>query len=318
MTLNTYTLDNSSDWPININGIYAIRSKSTGKIYIGMTRSQDGFRRRWEAHRTLLRKKSHDNDYLQKSYNAHGENDFYFEILEIVDKNDINMSRREWYWIDTLQTMCYQNGWNIDSRDKYKNRKIADRRKFYSLCKTYKIIAPNGKVIEFTGLNKFAKENHLKAPCLIAVIKGKIHSYKGYKSINPNFHRKTPVYKLISPNGIIFEFNNIRKFCREHCLDQGRVSLLLKNKIIQAKGWVTIENLWQKRLPYLISKKYKKYIYSFKTNKILYTKSFLDKDECIRACGQKLIESGDKQQIIKFEVSVYRHYNPNNYLINHD
>lgn len=68
---------------LNQKGIYAIVNSKTNKIYIGST--NNSFKRRLFFHINGLRKNKHENQYLQNSYNKHGENVFYFRILLICD-----------------------------------------------------------------------------------------------------------------------------------------------------------------------------------------------------------------------------------------
>ena len=67
-------------------GIYCIRNKTNGKCYIG--KSVD-IPKRWEKHKTSLRKGCHHNKYLQKAWDAYGEESFCFEVLEYADPNKL-------------------------------------------------------------------------------------------------------------------------------------------------------------------------------------------------------------------------------------
>lgn len=60
-------------------GIYGIRNKINGKIYVGKTTMNFGDR--WDNHRACLRGGYHGNKYLQRSWNKYGEDNFEFIIL---------------------------------------------------------------------------------------------------------------------------------------------------------------------------------------------------------------------------------------------
>src|SRR5687768_12784577 len=62
-------------------GVYQIRCKPTGKIYIG---SAVDLRARWEHHRGRLRRGDHRNRYLQNAWVKYGEVNFEFSVLEFV------------------------------------------------------------------------------------------------------------------------------------------------------------------------------------------------------------------------------------------
>ena len=69
-------------------GIYKITCKVNNKIYIGST--EVCFKQRFKKHKQRLRNNYHENDYLQKSWNKYGEDNFVFEILEeISDKSKV-------------------------------------------------------------------------------------------------------------------------------------------------------------------------------------------------------------------------------------
>lgn len=60
-------------------GVYQIRNKVNGKVYIGSTSSC--FKERWRNHRCQLGKKRHHSIHLQRAWDKYGESNFEFEIL---------------------------------------------------------------------------------------------------------------------------------------------------------------------------------------------------------------------------------------------
>jgi hypothetical protein len=58
-----------------------------------------------------LRRNKHFNKYLQAAWNKHGENNFSFEVLELVADTSY-LIEREQYWIDFLGV--YKNGYNLN------------------------------------------------------------------------------------------------------------------------------------------------------------------------------------------------------------
>ena len=59
--------------------IYEIQNTITKQIYVGQT--SRGLRR-WNDHKSNLRKGIHTNPKLQKSWNIWGEDAFYFNVVE--------------------------------------------------------------------------------------------------------------------------------------------------------------------------------------------------------------------------------------------
>ena len=64
---------------MKISGIYKIVNKVNGKYYVG---SSKNIQNRCRSHFNYLRKNKHPNDYLQKSWNKHGENNFKYIVVE--------------------------------------------------------------------------------------------------------------------------------------------------------------------------------------------------------------------------------------------
>lgn len=77
------------------SGIYEIRCVVSGKSYVGSTRN---FARRWEHHRSLLKRQKHPSPRLQQAWNKHGSEKFVFSILEECSVDDLFV--REQCWID--------------------------------------------------------------------------------------------------------------------------------------------------------------------------------------------------------------------------
>lgn len=90
-------------------GIYCIENKVNHMKYIGQSIN---IRKRWQEHRRDLDNNVHDNRHLQSSWNKHGESYFLFYVLEICD-DDTNLTSREKFWVDKLETLDNKHGYNI-------------------------------------------------------------------------------------------------------------------------------------------------------------------------------------------------------------
>ena len=86
-----------------ISGIYKIINKVNGKYYVG---SSNNIIRRWTEHKLELSKNRHNNDYLQKSYNKHGINDFDFIIIEKVSVDKLIETEQK--YLDTAKQEKYK------------------------------------------------------------------------------------------------------------------------------------------------------------------------------------------------------------------
>jgi group I intron endonuclease len=92
-------------------GIYQIRNKVISKIYIGSSKNIEG---RWYVHKRDLKLKQHHSIYLQRAWEKYGEENFTFEILELLETTDI-LLEREQYYLDKYESYKKENGYNICS-----------------------------------------------------------------------------------------------------------------------------------------------------------------------------------------------------------
>lgn len=90
------------------SGIYSLVNLTNNMIYIG---SAVNFKCRWKNHLIELRLNRHCNKYLQSAYNKYGEDNFKFEIIEYVDKE--NLIKREQYHLDKFKSYDRLIGYNL-------------------------------------------------------------------------------------------------------------------------------------------------------------------------------------------------------------
>lgn len=100
-------------------GIYKIVNLANDKVYVGQTKEK--FQKRFWLHRWKLRNGIHDNIHLQRAWNKYKENNFVFEVIEILPKEEID--EREKFWINFYRNKdgCYsiQNGGQPDNLIQY-------------------------------------------------------------------------------------------------------------------------------------------------------------------------------------------------------
>jgi group I intron endonuclease len=217
------------------NGIYKITNQKTGRFYIGRAEGKEGFYKRWYHHRWLLRKNNHENSYLQNSYNKHGEDFFTFEILEIKDFGD-PLADLEFEYIMNLDAMHFKKGFNV------KNDKNAPTlpkivRVNHPKAKEFEILDPDGYLVKGRNLNQFCEELDFSTGMMHNVITGVRQSYKGYKSINPEFNRVRESYRLLSPEKELIIFDNMREFGRRIGVGKSSIQGVLRGKAAHIKGY---------------------------------------------------------------------------------
>lgn len=94
-------------------GIYKVTNQNNGKIYIGQSKD---IQRRWREHHTEPFNKNCDayNVIFYRAIRKHGIDNFYFEVIEECDEEQLN--EREKYWIKYYNTYIHfpnSNGYNM-------------------------------------------------------------------------------------------------------------------------------------------------------------------------------------------------------------
>ncbi len=91
-------------------GIYKISNLVSGRVYVGQTKER--FQRRYWLHQWELRNGCHDNKYLQNAWNKYGEDNFTFEVIEILPREEIDERERYWiaYYRENGGCYCIQDG----------------------------------------------------------------------------------------------------------------------------------------------------------------------------------------------------------------
>jgi group I intron endonuclease len=88
-------------------GIYKIENKVNGKVYVGQSVNIES---RWKAHKSELRRDTHYNTHLQKSWNKYGEDNFEFSVIEECLEQELD--DKEIYWIDYYHCCEAEYGYN--------------------------------------------------------------------------------------------------------------------------------------------------------------------------------------------------------------
>jgi len=129
----------------NQMGVYTITNLINRKIYFGSTTVC--LHKRMIRHLSRLRNKKHHNKYLQRSFDKYGEEKFYFEVLEIVDKKE-DVRKREKFWLNafwgskSLYNLVKVDGYNVGDKpsnylsEKYQGNLFDSNREDYFVPET--------------------------------------------------------------------------------------------------------------------------------------------------------------------------------------
>jgi predicted GIY-YIG superfamily endonuclease len=114
MKNNSWNIDNISSKKLpNKPGIYLLHDEDSGVVYVGGTKN---IRSRISTHRSLLRKKKHTNDQLQKAYN-HGELIVYVLVVLPVQEKSEKIREIEGYFIRSIPALFATDSINLRYTD---------------------------------------------------------------------------------------------------------------------------------------------------------------------------------------------------------
>lgn len=148
---------------INTQGIYKIKNKINEKYYLGSSNSCE---RRKVSHLSQLRRGIHTNSYLQNAWNKYGEENFIFEIIEVVDGSQIMLLEREQYYLDTLKPYNENVGYNdcetATGSQANKGKKFSEEHKQHlsEALKNYERTTEHCKNISIALKGKFVGEKN--------------------------------------------------------------------------------------------------------------------------------------------------------------
>ena len=94
---------------IKVTGVYLIKNKLTGKVYVGS--SSSSIKERWRTHARDLRKCKHHSSHLQYAWNKYGEDSFEWKVLE--ECNPEKCLEREQYYINHYNSSNKEFGYNL-------------------------------------------------------------------------------------------------------------------------------------------------------------------------------------------------------------
>lgn len=87
---------------------------------------------------------------------------------------------------------------------------------------------------EKNGMYGSSRFNELNPMWGVKHSKESIEKMKGPRG---EYEKSQKMGKLISPDGILYEFKGITKFCKEHNLTRSKISQVINGRITQHKGW---------------------------------------------------------------------------------
>lgn len=146
-------------------GVYAIKCRVNGKVYVG---SSSELRRRLREHLRVLDAGSHRNIHLQRAWkNEDGRCYFTFFVLEGV-KNEEDLIAREDFWVKKLRALDDRYGYNLTEPSEWPVQAARD----------YVVTNPEGMEIPVHNLHKFCRQHGLKSASMTAIAQGRVPYYR--------------------------------------------------------------------------------------------------------------------------------------------
>lgn len=180
---------------VKIPGIYSILNIVNNKIYIGYSNSINS---RLNDHLVDLRNNKHKNEYLQRSYNKYGVNNFKFEILE--ECSEEYLASQENYWCILLDSHNRDKGYNIEPTSPHGKTKVS----LETRLKQSK---------SMMGKNKGRKRTKESIEHFISLMIGK-----------PNKNCWKAVIQFTKDNKKVKEWSSVTQAAKELDLSQGKIS----------------------------------------------------------------------------------------------
>ena len=178
-----------------MKGIYKIKNKVNGKVYIGQSLDIE---ERLYTHKQALNRNAHENEHLQRSWNKYGKENFIFEIIEECDENIL--TQREQYYINMYGGINSENTYNQreasshGTHSEYTKHKISKSQKGKQETQGRKVSLEGRKILSESHKGKKASED-TKRKMSIAH-KGKhCHTTESKKIIsekNKEFYKNNP------------------------------------------------------------------------------------------------------------------------------
>lgn len=250
---------------IDDKGVYQIRNTVTGAIYIGSTGAS--FRQRWHEHRSALRRGTHGNIYMRRSWAKHGESAFVFEILvTCTHTEDVHECERSWlaWMFEHISPHQRYNrypdptgpvGMAITeaARQKLKSRRptsesrdrmsVAQRKRFDTqgvsdeTRRRMGLASRNRVVSDETRTRQSISLKGRKLGALHRQHLSDASRRSPAKQAGPH-HGSAKPFRLLSPDGDIYEGMSLRYFCTTHNLNYPCLAKVQNGTRKQWKGWV--------------------------------------------------------------------------------
>jgi len=217
------------------SGIYTITNTVGGKIYIGSTAN---FRKRWNDHRSKLRRGVHDNRYLQRAWAKYDEQAFEFAVLEYLNRLDeLHLAEQFWVTVYREEGKILYN-FTVPGRSPMLGREHTEesRRKISEALKGRTLSEEHCRKMSETLKGRPKSEETCRK--LSKANKGKHHTEETKRKLREILGGPYPAFVHQYTGEVIPAGVNFRALCREYGLDATLMRAVKTGQCHQHKGWV--------------------------------------------------------------------------------
>jgi group I intron endonuclease len=111
--------------------------------------------------------------------------------------------------------------------------------------KVYYLLSPEGEVVSTTNLSSLCEKYGLNSGSLSQMLLGNLNHHHGWST--PERPYNPEVKQILSPDGILFEFTNTKKFCDERGLCHKSMSAVLTGSRNHYKKWSRPDNPYKEK-----------------------------------------------------------------------
>lgn len=221
-----------------------------GKIYIGQS---SNLQKRKNQHFNELRKGTHGNIYLQRSFNKYGEDSFNYQILTEGDFTDEELNELECMYIQLFGSHLHTQGrgynlafggntrrgfkHTIETRKKMSESRIGEKNGFYGKKHTEET---KRKIVANTDYSVFQTSEYRQK--MSEIMTGRVFTEE-HRQNKSNAQRggKNPVARKVSIEGVTYDC--IQDAADHYKLLHNTISYRIKSTSETFKEWFYLDNL---------------------------------------------------------------------------
>ena len=230
-------------------GIYMIKNKINGRVYIGQS---SNIKKRWRTHVQDLNSQTHHNQKLQRAWNKYGPGGFDFIIIEECPVDELD--KKERFYIEIFD--AYKTGYNLTSGGRINS---LEEKIIYQYTQNFDLVKIWTSALELRKNGYIPERVHVvcRHQHMQKRYKGYIWAYEGYdfsdgyfdgildNRVKTNQERSIPILKIDKMGNILQIYESLSAAAKSlDTSSTGNKIAKAANKHYQYKGFEN--DLWFK------------------------------------------------------------------------